>query len=195
MKVVILTGLLVLLLTVRGAGQAKAPIEYNRIITEHGDTIYHADLKPILIMPRSNFRSGRDVRKYWKLAAKVKKVYPYAQKAAQLLQEYEVRYLTAGDEKKRKKYLKEIEDRLFKEYGPQLRKLTISEGRILIKLIDRETSHTSYELIKEFKGGVQAFFWQGVARIFGHNLKDEYDPEKEDQMIEQILFFMEIGII
>ena len=73
--------------------------------------------------------------------------------------------------------------------------MTISEGRILIKLIDRETEHTSYELIKDLKGGLSAFFWQGIAKIFGNNLKDEYDPATEDRMIEEIIIFIEAGMI
>ena len=91
--------------------------------------------------------------------------------------------------------LKQAEAALFREYGPQLKKLSIQEGRILIKLIDRQTGTTSYELIQDLKGGLAAFFWQGVARVFGNNLKSEYDPEVEDRMIEEIIYYIDAGIL
>jgi hypothetical protein len=174
--------------------QSKDPVPVGSIITADGDTLPHLYIKPVLVTPRK-FKSHHDVRKYWRLARKVKKVYPYAQKAAMLLHEYDAFYLATSDPKKRRQYAKEVEKELFDEYGPQLKKLSLSEGRILIKLIDRETHHTSYELIKDLKGGLTAFFWQGVARMFGNNLKDEYDPVTEDRMIEEIIFYIEMGVI
>ncbi|MDR1860891.1 MAG: DUF4294 domain-containing protein [Bacteroidales bacterium] len=175
-------------------GYAKAPELSASALCQEGDTMYYVRLPTVYVLPKSPFRTKRAAAQYNRLVAKVKKVYPYARMAAQLLQQYDSLYTAAPDDKTRKKYLKAVETQLFKEYGPQIRNLTISEGRILIKLIDRETKHTSYELIKEFKGGLQAAFWQGIARIFGNNLKDEYDPQKEDQLIEQILFFIFMGV-
>ncbi len=164
------------------------------IITEQGDTLLHLYIREVLVSPRK-FNSRHDVHQYWRLARKVKKVYPFAQRAAALLQEYDAFYQATDDPKERRKYVKEVEKRLFDEYGPQLKKLSLSEGRILIKLIDRETKRTSYELIRDLKGGLTAFFWQGVAKIFGNNLKAEYDPVTEDRMIEQIIFYIEMGVI
>lgn len=175
--------------------QKKDSFPAGRVVTAEGDTIPHIYIEPVLVTPRKHFQSHGDVRKYWRLVRRVKKVYPYAQKAAELLQEYQARYAAANNPKLRRQYVRQAEKDLFDQYGPQLKKLSISEGRILIKLIDRETSHTSYELIKDLKGGLTAFFWQGVARIFGNNLKDEYDPVTEDRMIEEIIFFIDIGII
>ena len=82
-----------------------------------------------------------------------------------------------------------------KKYGPSIKKMSISDGRILIKLIDRETNHVSYDIIHEVKGGVPAVFWQGVARLFGNNLKAKYDPYGEDRQIEQIVRYIEMGLI
>jgi len=174
--------------------QVRDSVPVGRIVTAQGDTIPHIYIKPVLVMPQ-RFKSHQDVRKYWRLARKVKKVYPFAQKAALLLQEYDVFYKQTKDPKKRRQYVKQVEKELFDEYGPQLKKLSLSEGRILIKLIDRETHHTSYELIKDLKGGLTAFFWQGVAKVFGNNLKDEYDPATEDRVIEEVIFFIEMGVI
>lgn len=178
----------------KSTGQVRDSVPVGRIVTAEGDTIMHLYIKPVLVMPR-HFKSHQDVRKYWRLARKVKKVYPFAQKAAALLQEYDSFYTRTTDPKKRRQYVKQVEKELFDEYGPQLKKLSLSEGRILIKLIDRETHHTSYQLIRDLKGGLTAFFWQGVAKVFGNNLKEEYDPVAEDRVIEEVIFFIEMGVI
>ena len=88
-----------------------------------------------------------------------------------------------------------VEKEMLRKYSKELKKLSISEGAILIKLIDRETNKTSYELIEEFKGSVPAFFWQGIARLFGNNLKTHYNPDGEDKEIEKIVRNIERGII
>ena len=180
--------------SLQGISQVKDSVTFLEIIENNGDTLPHVELDEIPIFPRK-FSSRKDERKYGRLLAKVKKVYPYAKIAAELLGEYDERYQSTNDSKLRRKYVKEAESKLFDQYGTQLKKLTISEGRILIKLIDRETEHTSYELIKDLKGGLSAFFWQGIAKIFGNNLKDEYDPVTEDRMIEEIIIFIEAGVI
>lgn len=186
---------LLLLFSFRSEAQEVDSLNYLQGMQYDGDTLPHVSLESIPVFPRRQFKSQRQQRRYWRLAAKVKKVYPYARLAADLLDEYEQKFQEADDPKLRKKYLKEVEDELFKRYGPELKKLSISEGRILIKLIDRETQNTSYELIKDLKGGVSAFFWQGIARLFGNNLKDEYDPVEEDRNIEEILYYIEAGLI
>lgn len=160
-----------------------------------GDTILYHEVPAIYVYPRGDFKSKRFEKQYWRLVQKVKKVYPYAKKANELLEQYSEQYEATKDKKLRRKYVKQAEDELFGQYGPQLKKLTISEGRILIKLIDRETGTTSYELIQDLKGGITAFFWQGIARIFGNDLKSEYDPEVEDRLIEEIIFYIEAGVI
>ena len=88
--------------------------------------------------------------------------------------------------------VKTVEKKLFDEFDAPLRKLTFSQGKMLIKLIDRETGHTSYSVLKEFKGGVSAFFWQNIARVFGHNLKSQYD-KNEEQMLEKLVLMCENG--
>lgn len=191
---------LILILVVFGlAGFAYAQqpdsLHFLEGIEEGGDTLPHLELDEIPVFPRPKFESRRMEKRYYRLEQKVKKVYPYAQRAADLLMKYEDEYLAAESDKERKKYVKQVEEELFDQYGPELKKLSISEGRILIKLIDRETGHTSFELIKDLKGGLMAFFWQGVARIFGNDLKEEYDPVIEDILIEQIILRIEAGMI
>jgi len=184
-----------LALVIVGFGQEADTVHYLSGIKENGDTIPHVSLQTIPVFPKRHFKSKRLERKYWRLAMKVKKVYPYAKIAAELMAEYDAKYRASNDRKTRKQYLKEAEKELFVKYGDQLKKLSISEGRILIKLIDRETQHTSYELIKDLKGGFSAFFWQGIAKLFGNDLKDEYDPVEDDKMIEEIIFYIEAGVI
>ena len=118
-----------------------------------------------------------------------------AKDASVLVQKHEAIFSGIDDKKTKKEYAKKIEKSLIDQYGPTMKTMTTSEGRILIKLIDRETNNTSYALIKELRSGLQAFFWQGVARIFGHNLKDEYDPEEEDMLIEYIIYNLETGML
>lgn len=164
-------------------------------IIEKGDTIIHKNIREIVVVPQYEFRNPRQERRYNRYVEKVKKVYPYARLAGELLQEYEPRYLALDDDRDRRKMMKDIEKQLMDEYEDDLRRMTISEGRILLKLIDRETSRTSYVLIKEFRGGVPAFFWQGIARLFGSDLKAEYDPAGEDRVLEQIVTLIEVGYL
>jgi hypothetical protein len=134
-------------------------------------------------------------KRYFRLEKKVLKVYPYASAAAKLMEEYDAHLGELETEKERKKYLKEAEKELKAEFEGDIRNMTISEGLILIKLIDRETGDTSYDLIQELKGSFSAFIWQGVARLFGSNLKQEYDPVEEDILIEEIVRRIENGDI
>jgi hypothetical protein len=164
-------------------------------IIQGGDTIIHKNIPEVIVLPRQNFKNARHERRYNRYVEKVKKVYPYAKTAGELLKEYEPRYLALDDDKERRSMMKDIEQQLMDEYEDDLKRMTITEGRILLKLIDRETSRTSYVLIKEFRGGVPAFFWQGIARLFGSDLKAEYDPAGEDKMLEQIVTLIEVGYL
>jgi hypothetical protein len=107
----------------------------------------------------------------------------------------EVNGILAGipDDNNRRKFLRDFEKEIFREYEGDMRKMTITQGRILIKLIDRETLNTSYALIREYRGKFSAAFWQSIARIFGTNLKDEYDPYGDDILIELIVNEIEQG--
>jgi hypothetical protein len=181
-----------------GFGQVKdlPPYQYdNQKLIAISDSIMHIELPEILIYPQPKDMSRRTLRQYTILEMRVLKVYPMAKEAAIKLREYNSVYTGFKSERERKDYIKKIEKDLFTEFEPQIRSMSVSQGRILIKLIDRETGQSSFEIIKEFKGGFSAFFWQGIARIFGHNLKSEYDAANEDRMIEYIVDQIDLGLI
>jgi len=159
----------------------------------NGDTIPKIVLQPVLIMPKKVYKSKRDKMKFLRLVRKVKKVLPYAQLANQKLREIEANLDQYETKKDKKKYIKTVDKALKERYGDELKKLTISEGRILIKLIDRETGDTSYELVEELRGSLSAFMWQSLARLFGDNLKTGYDADGEDKLIEEIILRIEAG--
>ena len=181
-----------------GIGQVKNVPPYNfdnqKLITIP-DSILHIDLPEILVYPQPKDWSRRGIRQYNILELRVLKVYPMAKVAAIKLKEYNRVYLNFKSERERKDYVKKIEKELFAEFENEIRTMSISQGRILIKLIDRETGQSSFEIIKEFKGGFSAFFWQSVARLFGHNLKSEYDAANEDRMIEYIVWQIDHGLL
>ncbi len=159
--------------------------ELPAIIDENGDTIPYVYLPSIIIVSKRTFKGKRDEQRFNRLYANVLKVYPMAKAAGDRLRQLEAE-LEQMPERKHKVHIKKTEDDLKKEYKQQLLNLTISQGKILIKLIDRETSRTSYDLIKDFRGGFQAFMWQSLAGLFGTNLKTGYDLQ-EDRDIEFIL--------
>jgi len=134
-------------------------------------------------------------RQYDRIQKKVIKVYPYARAAADVMEMYNNVCAQITSESERKRLLDQAEDEMKKQFEKDLRGLTVSEGVILIKLIDRETGDNSYTLVQELKGKFSAFMWQGLARMFGHNLKSEYDPEGEDVWIENIVTQIEDGYI
>jgi hypothetical protein len=164
-----------------------------RITVVDGDTVLLVDLKPITVMPPLVFTSNRQIKKYTKLVLYVKKVYPYSQIVKAQLAEIDANLANYKTEKEKKKYIDSKEKELKQEFEGQLRSLTFSQGRILIKLINRETGVTTYAIVKELKGSINAFFWQSVARLFGSNLKLEYDAKGDDILIEDIVVRIENG--
>ncbi len=177
--------------TIKPAGVQKGHLVYLTVI--NGDTLPLILLKTVYIIPPRVFKSEAEKRRYTRLIRNIKKVLPYAKIAKTKLYVINQQLEKIPNEKVRKKFLKEQEKLLKKQYGPDLMNLTISQGRILIKLIDRETDNTSYDLIKQFRGSFNAFIWQSVARVFGENLKDEYDASEEDKYIEEIVLRIEAG--
>lgn len=163
------------------------------MVLYNGDTIPRIVLQPVLIMPKKVYTSKKDKMKFLRLVRKIKKVLPYAQLANQTLREIEANLDNYEEKRDKKKYIKKLDKALKDRYGDELKKLTISEGRILIKLIDRETGDTSYELIEELRGSLSAFMWQSLARLFGDNLKTGYDADGEDKLIEEIILRIQAG--
>ena len=160
-----------------------------------GDTIPEITLSFVQVNAKRTWKSRKEYNQFVRLQKKVVKVYPFAHLAALKLEEYAKELEEVTSEKEKKKFYKQIEQEIKEEYEGELRKLTVSEGRILIKLLDRETGNTSFYLVEELRGKFSAYFWQGLARIFGHNLKSSYDPEGADRDVEFIVQRIESGVI
>jgi hypothetical protein len=159
------------------------------------DTLPFATISGAEIYAVRIFDNKRQANKNNRLIRNVKAVYPWAKLAGAKLVEYESILLNTESKKEQRKIMKQVENEIQEEYGGELRKLTISQGKILIKLIDRETGDTSYDLVQDFRGNFVAFFYQSFARIFGYNLKERYDPEGSDRNIEIIVKMIEQGMI
>jgi len=174
----------------RPGEQEELDGRYPVMAEVHGDdTLIIQNLSPVVIFAWKE----RPDRKTRKLIRNVKKVYPYARLAGIKLRQYNQRLMEAETKRERRKLMKQAEQELKEDYGDDLRKLTFSQGHILLKLIDRETGDTSYELVEELRGKFAAFFWQSFARIFGFNLKRDYDPDGKDKKIEEIVLLIEQG--
>ncbi|MBL4657840.1 MAG: DUF4294 domain-containing protein, partial [Flavobacteriales bacterium] len=137
----------------------------------------------------------RQAVRYNRLVRNVKRVYPYSKLAATLLEKYSDTLMATEDKKERRKLMKQAEKELWARYGDELKKMTMTQGLILIKLIDRETGSTSYDLVQELRGSFTAFIFQGIARLFHLNLKSSYNDVGEDQRIEDIVLLIELGDI
>ena len=163
--------------------------EVVRSIFWKGDTLPHVWLEEVSVRQK-NKNAGwfqRQHRRQTRLEYNVRKVYPYARIAAGKVNEIEQKLSAVTREADRKKIIKEEYNQLMKTFKAPLMKLSITQGRILIRLIYRETSHTSFAHIREYRGTVNAYFWQSIALIFGNNLKAAYDPQGEDAEIEEIV--------
>lgn len=164
-------------------------------VERNGVTLPEVEIKEVTIVGRPTKETSRksEYRKYERLIYNIKKVYPYALIVRQKLNEVNAEMERLKTDKSRREFIKEFEKNIFKEYEGDIKQMTITQGRLLIKLIDRETQNTSYDLIKDYRGKFTAAFWQGIARIFGTNLKEEYDPYGEDALIEVILYDIDAG--
>ena len=157
-------------------------------------TIDKGDTIPLIhILPVRKYARKPDMRRYQRLIRQVKKCYPLAKQARLEMERMERELLAVKDKKEQEKLAKELQKQLIKQYTPVILKMTISEGKVLLKLIDRETELTAYQIIKDFRGGFVAGFWQMFAKMFGNNLKLDYQPEKRDKQLEQIVTYYEMG--
>lgn len=157
---------------------------------EHGDSIATVHILPVYVFDRP-----ADLRRYRRLVDAVKKVYPIAKIARAKMADMEKVLCSLPTKKEQKAYIKRVYNEIKAEYTPVLKRMTRTQGKVLLKLIDRETEYTAYEVLREFRGGFIAGFWQGVSKIFGQNLKAEYDREGEDRIIEQIVLYYEAGLL
>jgi hypothetical protein len=162
-------------------------------VERDGVTLPEIQIKEVTVMGDKSNKRKSQFRKYDRLTYNLKRVYPYSLIVRARLEKVNEDLSAIADEKERKRYIKNVEKDVFGEYEDDMREMTITQGRLLIKLIDRETQNTSYDLIKQYRGGLTAVFWQSIARIFGTNLKEEYDPYGSDVLIELIIQDIEAG--
>ncbi len=157
-------------------------------------TIDRGDTIPMIhILPIRKYARKPDMRRHQRLIRMVKKCYPLAKQVRIEMEKMERELLAVKDPKEQQKLTKELQKRLIKQYTPVILKMTFSEGKVLLKLIDRETEYTAFQIIKEFRGGFVAGFFQAMAKLFGNNLKLEYEPETKDKTLEQIVTYYEMG--
>ena len=179
---------------------SQEPIKVNGgfkvpYIIEGSDTIPVINLPIINISDSANPEFLKNLQAYYRLRFNVIKVYPYARLAAVKLNEMNQTMDKMTSNRDKRRYKKQAEEQVRKDFEEQIKKLSINQGNVFIKLLDRETGHTSYELIRQLKGSLNAFFAQSVAKLFGHDLKDEYDPAGDDKAIENVVKQIERGEI
>lgn len=192
--VILLSGLALAGVNAQAVTQANQDT-LRRTVIINGDTLTLINLKQVTIFPPKVFKNRFQERQYWRLVRNLKKVYPYSKIVAYTVKEVDAKIADMKSDKERRKFMREFEDSLWKEYEADLREMTITQGRLLFKLVDRETANSTYYWIDSYRGSFSAFFWQGVARLFGTNLKTKYDPKGEDALIEEIVTCIEKGYI
>ena len=160
-----------------------------------GDTIPYITLRNVYIYPRIKFKSKKQERYYWKLVRDVKKTLPLAKEIRRAVMETYEYMETLPDTKSRERHMKAVEKGLKEQYTARMKKLTFSQGKLLIKLVNRECNQSSYQLVKAFMGPFKAGFYQTFAALFGASLKKEYHPEDDDKLIERIAVLVELSLI
>ena len=169
------------------AQQFSDTLRVEAYITPEGDTIPQSWLPTVQV----DAKQTNYWRKYWKdwtrLRNAVYVTYPYAKSASKVISEVNAELVNVKDENKRKQIIKSRERELKKEFADKITNLSVYQGKVLMKLINRETGNNCYHIIKEFKGGLNAGVWQAVAYVFGSSLKQQYDPTGDDQELEKIV--------
>ena len=163
--------------------------------TENGDSLMLMMLPDVPVYPPKAFESEKQIREYNKLVRDVKKTLPYAKMIYGTLIETCEYIETLPDSKTREKHIKRMETELFEQYKPELKKMTLTQGKLLIRLVDRECNQTSYNLAKAFLGPLRAGFWNLFAGMFGASLKTNWEPEERDAEAERVVRLVEAGIL
>lgn len=157
------------------------------------DTFYLARMQDVYVYPQMVFKSKKQERFYWRTVRDVKKTLPFAKELTREMQVADQQLALQPDDKARRKWWRQYEKYLFKKYESSFRGMTASQGQMLMKLMDRESDRTSYELIKQYRGKVSANFWQFVAKLFKNDLKEEYDADDKDRIVERVINLVEAG--
>lgn len=168
-------------------------IEQVELQVKDNDTFYLAHMHNIYVYPKLTFSNKQQERFYWKTVRDVKKTLPFAKLLTKEMIFADQQLAKITDQKKRKQWWKKYEKYLFKKYEKDFRKMTASQGQMLMKLMDRESDRTSYEIIKHYRGKASANFWQFIAKLFKNDLKEGYDAEDKDRIIERVINLVEAG--
>ena len=168
-------------------------VETVELQVKNNDTFYLARMHDIYVYPKIKFRNKQQERFYWKTVRDVKKTLPFAKLLAQEMAFADQQLARIPDQKMRKRWWRDHEKYLFKKYEQDFRKMTASQGQMLMKLMDRESHRTSYEIIKQYRGKASANFWQFIAKLFKNDLKEGYDAEDKDRIIERVINLVEAG--
>jgi len=193
MKKVLLIIILITISSYSSCQEIKGLVTYNQII--NGDTIPFIFLPEVNVFTPVNFSTDKERMEFNLLVFNVKKAYPYAKVAAIKINEYNKMISNAKNNREKRRLMKLAEDDLKNKFGEEIKSLTFTQGKILMKLINRETGSSSYQIIKEYRGKFKVFIWQTVAKIWGYDLKSEYDPLGEDKAIEQVVLLIENGSV
>ena len=157
------------------------------------DTFYLARMQDVYVYPKMVFKNKKQEQFYWRTVRDVKETLPFAKLLAKEMQVADCQLAQMPDEKERRKWWRQHEKYLFKKYEHHFRKMTASQGQMLMKLMDRESDRTSYEIIKHYRGKASANFWQFVAKLFKNDLKEEYDAADKDRIVERVINLVEAG--
>ena len=166
----------------------KIPAE----VTPDGDTVGLAFLRDVYVYPKLRFKNKKQERFYWKTVRDVKKTLPYAKILAKEMEKTD-ELMSSMNNRQKRKFWKQYEKLLYQRYEGAFRNMTASQGQMLMLLLDRESGQTSYDVIKLYKGTLAANFWQGLAKLFGNDLKSEYDGADKDRLVERIITLVEAG--
>lgn len=200
--IILLTGVLITLGVSHAQAQGQNTMQnpkriFARQSLYKGDTILWIELKPVYVYKPLKFKNKRQQNSYSRLVRNVKKTLPIAKEIKNIIIQTSLTLDTIPTEKERKRYINYMEKHLKETYTPRMKKLTFSQGKLLIKLVDRECNQTSYQLVKSFMGSFKAGFYQTFAALFGASLKKEYDPDniEDDAITERVIVLVENGQI
>ena len=197
-RLAILSAFLLALLATRAQEVQGDPVfvptvKVGKVLVD-GDSIQYMELSQVFVYPEPTFKNKRQQQAYNRLVRNVKKVLPIAKQVRQIIIET-AEFTETLPESERKAHLRRVEEAVVKEYKPQMKKLTFSQGKLLIKLVDRECHSTAYDAMQAFIGPVRSGMWQAFAWMFGASLKKGYDPDGVDRLTERVVLMVESGQI
>lgn len=158
-----------------------------------GDSVLFMKMNNVYVYPVMEIKSEKQRKAFNRLVQNVKKVLPIAKETNKIIIETYEYMQTLPDQKTRDEHMKKVEKEIYQKYKPRMKKLTYSQGKLLIKLVNRECNSSSYDIVKAFMGPIRAGFWQAFAWTFGASLKKKYKPETTDRLTERVVLMVEAG--